>query len=66
MQQYIFDVISTEGQRYEVHVNSDCQENARREVIGRAIAIDVWVKSLALWRILPPDVNEMTNGQDEH
>ncbi|MDA7492647.1 hypothetical protein N8510_00980 [bacterium] len=55
MKHFLFALTCSKNDRYEVHVESDCQENARRDVIGSAIERKLWVKNLFLLNLLSDD-----------
>ena len=61
MKHFWFELTCSKNGRYEVHVESDCQENARREAIGSAIERTLWVKNLFLLNVMSEDEYGINN-----
>ncbi len=66
MKHFLFELTCSKNDRYEVHVESDCQENARRDVIGSAIERKLWVKNLFLLNLLSDDEYDIDEYDIEH
>ena len=66
MKHFLFELTCSKNDRYEVHVESDCQENARRDVIGSAIERKLWVKNLVLLNLLSDDEYDIDDYNIEH
>jgi hypothetical protein len=61
MKHFLFELTCSKNDRYEVHVESDCQENARRDAIGSAIERALWVKNLFLLNVMSKDVYDIND-----
>ncbi|MHA2082974.1 MAG: hypothetical protein ACYSYU_00315 [Planctomycetota bacterium] len=55
MNTYVIDILCDDNHVYRIIADSDCEEQARREVIGEAIAKNLWVKRVFMKQAMPKE-----------
>jgi len=66
MKHFLFELTCSKKDRYEVHVESDCHDNAGRDVIGSEIERKLLVKKIFLLNLLSDDEYDIDDYNIEH